>query len=100
VGGYGRDVNCSTIMAYDCLDRENPSNNPVGTVGPTVETEPGLTPKHISETELLEAAASAHCNGKCTLQFLQLFLSGDRGDHRTSGDIGRYATRCRPIYGE
>jgi len=70
VGGCCRDVNCSTIMAYDCLGTEKPSNNSVvGTVGPTVDTETGLTPDYKSETELLEAAASAHCNGKCTLPF-------------------------------
>lgn len=70
MGGCGRDVKCSAIMAYDCLGTEKPSNNPVvGTVGPRVETETELTPEHNSEAELLEAAASAHCNGKCTYRF-------------------------------
>lgn len=93
MGGCGRDVNCSTIMTYDCLGTENPSNNPVvGTVGPRVETETGLTPEHNSGTELLEAAlprltATANVHTVFTVIF-----SGRPGDCRTSGDIGRYAT--------
>lgn len=100
MGGCGRDINFSTILAYNCLGREKPSNNPVGTVGPTVEPETGLTPEHNSETELLEAAASAHCKGKCTLPLPQLFLAGDRGTTARAVKSVAMQKRCRPLYGE
>jgi hypothetical protein len=61
VGGCGRDVNCSTIMAYDCLSTEKPSNNPVG---PTVETEKGLTPR----TQLRDGTTRGSCFGSLERQ--------------------------------